>query len=268
MKTKNYQVFDFQNVKVNVMDDNGEIWFKAKDVCGAVGIKNTRDAMTRLDADEVKVFNINTVGSTDTITVGNPNINFISESGLYHLLNGSRKPQAKPFQRWVNHEVLPSIRKHGAYMTPETIEKVLADPDFIISLANELKKERQRRIKAESKIEEDFPYTTFGKLIDQSEDTISFKELADLISASLHVHLGRNRLMQDLRKRKHLCSGSANWNLPTAQSIESGLLVESEKPYIRDEKTHLSMCGRVTSKGQNYYLNLYKKSYELTRGIR
>ncbi|WP_028983280.1 BRO family protein [Sporolactobacillus terrae] len=102
--------FDFKGIPVSVIGNENEIWFKALDVCKAVGISNVSDAMNRLDEDEVKTILSSTeVGSYKSKT------NFISEPGLYHLLNGSRKSEARPFQRWVNHDVLPTIRKSGQY---------------------------------------------------------------------------------------------------------------------------------------------------------
>lgn len=97
--------FDFKGLSVSIIDNSNEVWFKAQDVCQAVGIQNVSQAVDRLDDDERSMFNIGRQGET----------NFISEPGLYHLLNGSRKPEARPFQRWVNHEVLPAIRKNGQY---------------------------------------------------------------------------------------------------------------------------------------------------------
>lgn len=98
--------FDFKGLSVSVIDKSGEVWFKAQDVCKAINLSNVSMVADRLDEDEVTKFNL---GSLSGET------NFISEPGLYHLLNGSRKPEAKPFQRWVNHEVLPVIRKTGQY---------------------------------------------------------------------------------------------------------------------------------------------------------
>lgn len=111
------QKFDFNGLSVSVIDKSGEVWFKAQDVCQVVGVQNVTQAVDRLDDDERSMFNIGRQGE----------VNFISEPGLYHLLNGSRKPEARPFQRWVNHEVLPAIRKTGSYKAPskDQLEKEL-----------------------------------------------------------------------------------------------------------------------------------------------
>ena len=135
----NIQVFQNQEFgELRTVVRYGEPWFVAKDVCDALEIENSRDAVARLDTDEK-----NTVVLTDG-TPGNPNKAIVSESGLYSLVLGSRKPQAHAFKRWVTHDVIPSIRKHGAYMTPETIEKALLNPDTIIQLATKLKEEQAK----------------------------------------------------------------------------------------------------------------------------
>lgn len=106
------QIFNFNNATLCTLpDENGEPWFVAKDVCDILGLENSRKATAELDSDEK-----NTVPISDG-TPGNPNKTIISEPGLYTLIMRSRKPEAHEFKRWVTHEVLPTIRKHGAYMT-------------------------------------------------------------------------------------------------------------------------------------------------------
>lgn len=129
------QLFNFEGNDVRTLNRDEQIWFAAPDVTKALKLTNTTVALKSLDGDEVTKFNLGGL-SGET--------NFISEPGLYKLIGASRKPAAKRFNRWVTHEVLPSIRKHGAYMTPETIEKTLTNPDFIIRLATQLKDEQAK----------------------------------------------------------------------------------------------------------------------------
>ena len=122
------QLYSFDGAQVRTLtDENGEPWFVAKDVCDILGITNSRDAMSSLDDDEKGVANTDTPG-------GRQNVSIVSEPGLYVLIGKSRKPEAKAFRRWVNHEVLPSIRRHGVYATDDVIDKVLGNPDFGIRL--------------------------------------------------------------------------------------------------------------------------------------
>lgn len=131
------KVFENQEFgQVRVVEQNGEPWFVAVDVCRCLEVDTT--TVRRLDDDEK-----NTMRLTQG-TSGNPNVTVINEPGLYSLVLGSRKPEAKAFKRWITHEVIPSIRKHGAYATPETIDSILRDPDNAIRLLMELKNERQK----------------------------------------------------------------------------------------------------------------------------
>lgn len=129
---------EFGNVRVIVRD--GEPWFVGKEVAEILGYGNTRQALkTNVDKEDT-----NTVHLMDGNKKGNPNKTIINESGLYSLIVSSKLPSAKRFKRWVTSEVLPSIRKHGTYLTPAKIEEVLLNPDTIIKLATELKNERKK----------------------------------------------------------------------------------------------------------------------------
>lgn len=131
------QIFKYQDSEVRTVELNGEPWFVLKDVCGILSIGNVSDVYTRLDADEKGVGQIDTLG-------GRQNMNIINESGLYNVILRSDKPEAKPFRKWVTAEVLPTIRKHGAYMTPETLQAAILNPDIMIQLCQQLKAERDK----------------------------------------------------------------------------------------------------------------------------
>ena len=130
------QQFSFEDKGVRVIQKDNVPWFVAKDVADILGLTNTTVALSRLDDDERSKFNLGRQGET----------NIINEYGLYTLVLASKKPEAKKFKRWVTHEVLPTIRKHGAYMTNEKIEEALINPDTIIKLAKQLKYERENRL--------------------------------------------------------------------------------------------------------------------------
>ena len=118
----------------------GEPWFVAADVCKALEIDNT--STRRLDEDEKAALRLTQTSSNGTAQ--GRDVSIINEPGLYSLVLGSRKPQAKAFKRWITHDVIPSIRKHGMYATDETIDRILADPDFGIRLLTQLKEERAK----------------------------------------------------------------------------------------------------------------------------
>lgn len=165
-------VFDGSNVRTLVID--GQPYFVGKDIAEILGYANTRDALSKHVDSEDK----NTVAIHDGIKRGNPNQTVINESGLYSLILGSKLPQAKEFKHWVTSEVLPTIRKHGAYMTDEKIEEVLLNPDTIIKLATELKTERERRSIAEQRVNELTPKASYYDLVLSNESLVTITQIA------------------------------------------------------------------------------------------
>ena len=148
METKDIQVFsnpEFGSL-TTIMIDN-KPWFIGNEVARLLGYEKTRDALKKRVDEEDK----NTVAIRDGNQRGNPNKTIINESGLYSLILSSKLPSAKKFKHWVTSEVLPTIRKHGVYMTDEAIEKAILNPDFIIQLATQLKEEKQKRLEAEQR---------------------------------------------------------------------------------------------------------------------
>ena len=138
----NLQIFNYNGNEVRTVQKDGEPWWVLKDVCGVLGLKNPTMIAERLEDDEVTKFNLGGL-SGET--------NIINESGLYNVILRSDKPEAKPFRKWVTSEVLPSIRKHGAYMTPETLEQAILNPDTMIKLCTALKNEQDKNKELEVK---------------------------------------------------------------------------------------------------------------------
>ncbi|MCP3965202.1 MAG: phage antirepressor Ant, partial [Lentisphaerae bacterium] len=134
------KMFNFEDANVRVINRNEEPWFVAKDVCEVLGHSNHRMAIQGLDDDEKGVRITDTPGGQQKVSV-------ISESGLYALIVRSTKPNAKKFRKWVTSEILPSVRKHGAYATPDVVEKALTDPDSMIKVLTALKQERKEKEK-------------------------------------------------------------------------------------------------------------------------
>ena len=137
LSTTTTKVTVFQNRQfgeVRTIMRNGEPWFVAADVCRALEINNSRDAVTRLEDDER-----DTVVLTDGIR-GNPNVTVVNRPGLFSLVLGSRKPEARLFKHWITHEVLPALEKHGVY----AINQLLDNPDLLIASLQKLKAERER----------------------------------------------------------------------------------------------------------------------------
>lgn len=184
--------------KVRTLENESGIWFVAVDVCAALGIKNSRDALTRLDKDEM------TVVSTDSHSGkrgGAQSISIVNEPGLYSLVLSSRKPEAKAFKRWITHDVIPSIRKHGAYMTPDTLTSMLTSPDNLIKLLEVLKGEQDKN--KELKM-------VNAALSEQAQDWDDTSILNALVRAYGHRHCNNcfgvawNTLYKNLRYKEHI----------------------------------------------------------------
>ena len=233
----------FNGHELRIIEKDNEIWFVAKDVCDILGIKNSRVAVSRLDDDERCVVLADTPG-------GRQKLQAVNEFGLYNLVLTSRKPEAKEFKRWITHEVIPSIRKHGAYMTPETIEKALLNPDTIINLATRLKEEQQRRKQLEAKIERDEPYTTFGKVVANSNASISIGSFAKLLYDEHGIKIGRNRLFEWLRNNGYLIKSGREKNQPKQQYVEQGLFETTVTLIKRPSGDIESVTTMITGKGQ------------------
>ncbi|MFK5257138.1 phage antirepressor [Propionibacterium freudenreichii] len=234
-----------------MIDHDGEPWLVAADVCGVLTIANPRDALARLDPDEKGV------GTTDTLG-GMQRMAIISEAGVYTLAMTSRKPQAKPFVRWLSHEVIPSIRKRGGYLTPEAIEKTLTDPDFIIRLATELKAERAARLELAAQAKADAPKVLFADSVSVSHTTILVGELAKILRGN-GVEIGQNRLFKVLRQRGYLISrNGSDRNMPTQRAMDLGLF-EIKETAITHSDGHVSVSKtpKVTGKGQVYFVNRF-----------
>ena len=233
---------DGHQVRVTTGPD-GEPRFVAQDVCDVLGIANGRDALSRLDEDEKGV------GTTDT-PGGPQKVSVLTEPGVYALAMTSRKPQAKPFVRWLSHDVVPSIRRRGGYLTPEAAEKALTDPDFIIRLATSLKEERARRQAAEAQIEADAPHTRFGRTISGTDGALLVKQVADLVTQGGRP-ISQVALFKWLRGHGWLCNNQGRlWNAPTKWALDKGYVRATvtviSTPNGDKEKTtpHITAAGQ------------------------
>jgi anti-repressor protein len=244
------QIFQKDNFKVRVVERNGEPWFVAKDVCDILEIGNPTMALQRLNNSMKGVSSIETLGGTQVLNV-------ISEAGVYKLVFTSRKPEAERFTDWVASEVIPSIRKHGAYLTPAKIEEVLLNPDTIIRLATDLKQERQKRIELEEKIEDQKPKVLFADAVTTSKSSVLVGELAKILKQN-GIEIGQNRLFEWLREEGYLCKAGENYNLPTQYSMELELM-EIKKVTINnpDGSSRITRTPKITGKGQVYFVNKF-----------
>lgn len=171
------QTFNFSSATLRTLTDTaGDPWFVLKDCMNILGLSNPTETVKMFDDDEFSTTEvIDSIGRRQQTYI-------ISEAGLYGLVLKSRKPEAKEFKRWITHEVLPSIRKHGIYATETTIDQILTNPDFGIRLLTDLKEERAKRIEAENHVKELEPKAKALDDFTNVPDTILVREAAKLLS--------------------------------------------------------------------------------------
>ena len=237
--------------EIRTVEINNEPWFVGKDVAVALGYKDTVNAIKAHVDDEDKA------GWQITTQFGTKETTVISESGLYALVLSSKLPTAKKFKRWVTSEVLPSIRKHGAYMTPETLEKMVLTPDFGIRLLTELKAEQDKRKALEATVEEQKPHVLFSNAVSASKTTILIGALAKLLKQN-GINIGQNRLFEWLRQNGFLVKRGDNRNMPTQRAMEMGLFEVKESCHLNSNGCNvITKTTVVTGKGQCYFINRF-----------
>lgn len=256
---KDLKIFEnneFGEVRTTIIDD--EPYFSLNDVCRILEIKNPSDAKNRLRKDGV--------GTTEVIdSMGRTQqANFINESNLYKLVFQSRKPEAERFADWVTSEVLPAIRKHGAYMTDGVIERTLTDPDYLIMLATNLKEEKAKRALAEAQNEKNKPKVLFADTVSASKRSCLMGELAKMISqeairqGKLDKKIGQNKLFAWMRNKGYLCKGGERRNQPKQAYVEQGLFEIKKGTRLDGQGNNIvTSTTKITGKGQIYFVNKF-----------
>ena len=246
-KLKIFENAEFGQVRTITVD--GVPYLVGKDVAKILGYSNPRDALAkRVDDEDKGVAKCDTLGGNQEMTV-------INESGLYSLVLSSKLPNAKKFKRWVTSEVLPSIRKHGAYMTDDTLEKALTSPDFLIQLATNLKKEKEKRAKLEEEKKANAPKVLFADAVSSSKTSILVGDLAKILKQN-GVDTGQKRLFEWMREQGYLMKSGSSKNMPTQKSMELGLFEVKETTINNpDGSIRVTKTTKVTGKGQQYFIN-------------
>ncbi|WP_305150980.1 BRO family protein [uncultured Dubosiella sp.] len=208
------QNFTFDGATIQTLVINDEPYFIGKGVAEVLGYANTQKAIRdHVDAEDKLTERIVLSGQNRDVIV-------INESGLYSLILSSKLPEAKRFKRWVTSEVLPTIRKHGAYATAPTIDKILSDPDYGIQLLQTLKEERAKRIELEEQNTKMLPKAVFADAVATSDKTILIGDLAKLIRQN-GPKVGQKRLFEWMRENGFLIKRrGADWNSPTQRAME------------------------------------------------
>lgn len=244
------ELFKYENKEVRTKVINDKIYFVGKDVADILGYNEPHKAIDRhVDEDDRMKHPItDNLGRTQETYI-------INESGLYSLILSSKLASAKKFKKWVTSEVLPTIRKHGAYMTNNILEKALTSPEFLIKLATNLKEEKEKNKQLENKIEEDRPRVSFAETIEKSSDSILIREFSKIL-ANEGIHIGQNKLYSLLREWGYIIKNSTE---PTQKAVQQGLFKINERVIKSVKGDLLSRTTMLTGKGQLFLLDKIKR---------
>lgn len=231
--------------------------FLAKDVAEWIEHSNSTEMLRGIDESEKLNSIILSAGQRREVIM-------LTEDGLYEVLMQSRKPIAKEFKKEVK-AILKSIRKHGAYMTDSAIEEAIANPDFLIRLATELKNEKAARKELEEKRAKDRPKVLFADAVSASHTSILIGDLAKLLKQNGY-NTGQNRLFEELRGRGFLMKTGSSQNMPTQTAMERGLFEVKESTVVNpDGSVRVTKTTKVTGKGQQYFINLFLEKEDCAR---
>lgn len=241
------EIFNFQGQQVRTVTIDGEPYFVGKDVAEVLGYQRADNAIrNHVDDDDKLTHQFSASGQKRNMTI-------INESGLYALILGSKLPQAKEFKRWVTSEVLPTIRKHGAYLTDSKIEEVLLSPDTIINLATQLKNERAEKKQLKIELEEARKQTSYLDLILQTKDQLTTTQIAQDYGMSASKF---NQLLKDLRIQRKV---NSQWVL-YKQYLGKGYIASRTFEYIgRDDRCHSKITTVWTQLGRKFLYDALKE---------
>ena len=232
-----------------VEDEGGKVLFCGSDVAKALGYTNPNKAINDHCRAITKRYT--------PISGKMQEINFIPEGDVYRLITHSKLPTAQQFENWVFDEVLPTIRRHGAYMNESTLEQALTSPDFLIQLATKLKEEKAKRIELETKIEQDKPKVLFAQAVETAKTSILVGDLAKILKQN-GVETGQKRLFEQLRQDGYLIKDGQSRNMPTQRAMEMGLFEVKESTVSNpDGSIRVTKTTKITGRGQSYFVNKY-----------
>ena len=237
---------EFGEIRTVVIEN--EPWFVGKDIAFVLGYSNSRKAIIdHVDDEDKGVTKCDTLGGSQDLTV-------INESGLYSLILSSKLPNAKKFKHWVTSEVLPTIRKHGAYMTDEKAFDVLHNAGGLADLLQQATEQLKQK---DVQIERMKPKALFADAVASSKNSVLIGELAKIIKAKGY-DIGQNKLFTWMRENGYLMKTGEAYNQPTQKSMELGLM-EIKKSTINnpDGSIRTTTTTKITGKGQVYFVNKF-----------
>jgi anti-repressor protein len=241
------QLFNFHGQQVRTVMINNEPYFVGRDITNILQYSNGPKAIRDHVDEEDKTVN-------ESFTVNGTAPILINESGLYSLILGSKLPQAKEFKHWVTSEVLPAIRKHGAYMTDQKAFNVIHNADGLADLLQQAADQLKAK---DVQIAEMKPKALFADAVATSNSSILVGQLAKMLRRN-GVNTGQNRLFAWLRDNGYLGKRGSNRNVPTQYAMELGLFKTKETAVTHsDGHTTVQITTKVTGKGQQYFINKF-----------
>lgn len=243
------QLFNFNGSKVRTLIVDDKPYFVGKDVARILGYQNpSRDINRHVESEDRQNYQNGSLESNRGLTI-------INESGLYSLILSSKMPRAKEFKHWVTSEVLPSIRKHGAYVTNDLAVKLTTDPtelgQFLQNIGKQVDQLQQTNTKLKKQIDDEQPDVRFSKSITASNHYIGMQEMSDILKQN-GFDIGRNYLFELLRKAGLLSKQGRAKNLPTKKAMNLNLFYVVHK-FGSDGKPHSTTL--VSPHGQKYLVN-------------
>lgn len=264
---------EFGKMRTCCDPNTGEIWFCLADVCKALDIKNLGNVKATLTSkglislnkreldNNIHTMDViptedldNTVSQTDGNNRGNPNMTFIDEGNLYQIIFQSRKPNAAKFKEWVCYEVLPTIRRTGMYATSDLLD----NPDLAIEIFQQLKIEREEKKRLQATINENKPKVDYADAILESDGSILIKEMALWLQKN-GIKIGQLKLYEWMRENGYTYKEGEMKNLPQQKWIEKGYFTLKKSMYFKDNEAKTSTTAKITEKGQQYFLEVFKK---------
>ena len=251
MNNGELKIFNYKNNEVRTTIKDGEIFWVLKDVCDVLGIQNYRNVAAKLGDDEKDVHQMDTLGGRQKFII-------VNEAGLYKTIFRSDKPEAKKFMHWITHEVLPSIRKHGAYITSAKMEELMNDPDTWVKMIRTLQQERREKELLKNQVEKDKPKVIFCDAVSASDCDILVGELAKILRGN-GIDIGQNRLFERLRNEGFLVRRKgSDKNVPTQRSMNLGLFKITETAITHsDGHVTIAKTAKITGKGQVYFVKYF-----------
>lgn len=247
------QQFDFKGASLRTLtDEAGEPWFVLKDCMSILDLGNPTETVKMFDEDEFSTAEvIDSIGRRQQAYI-------ISEPGLYRLVMRSRKPEAKEFQRWVTHEVLPAIRKTGGYIpTTDADDDMTILAKAVMIGQRTMEAQKQKITEQQTRIVELEPKARFADAVAASDGTCLVGELAKMLRQN-GMDIGQNRLFRLLQADGHLGKSGSNRNVPTQRAMDLGLFRIKETTVTHaDGHTTVSRTPKVTGKGQRYFIDRY-----------